>query len=414
MTGEIISVGTELLMGQILNSDAQYLAQKLGEMGINLYHQVTVGDNLTRLKEVITQAMGRADVVLLSGGLGPTQDDLTKWAVAEVLGLPLEEDEASRIALEKRMKNYGRAVGTITENNYRQILFPKGAIVLPNHHGTAPGCICEAGDVSIVVLPGPPRELMHMVEDSVLPYLQAKSGSRIASRFIKIFGMGESQLEAELQDMIDAQTNPTIAPYAGYVEVSLRVTARVEEGEDPQALLSPVVRKITDRLGDLVYSTDNENMQQALARQLMERNATLAVAESLTGGMICDQLVDISGMSKHLLEGVVAYSVAAKVRLGVKAETLSAHTAVSPEVALEMASAVRDRGGSDWGLATTGVAGPGPDAEGHPEGFYYIGICGPDTKLVLEKHAGRGRRRIRTHASLTAMNELRKLLVAQG
>lgn len=413
MTGEIISVGTELLMGQILNTDAQYMAQKLAEMGINLYHQSTVGDNMGRLKECIARAMGRSDVVLLSGGLGPTQDDLTKWAVAEVLKLPLVEDEASRRALEERMSTRYGVKLSISENNYRQALFPAGATILPNNHGTAPGCICEQDGVSVVVLPGPPRELTHMMEESVIPYLEHKSGSRIASRFLRVFGMGESQVETELRDLIDAQENPTIAPYAGYLDVSLRVTARLGEGEDPQTLIQPVVDRIAERLGDCVYSTDNESMQQALARQLARRQATLALAESLTGGMICDHLVDIPGMSKHLLEGVVTYTLPAKERLGVSPAVLAAHTAVSGEVALEMAQAVRQRAGSDWGLATTGVAGPGPDENGKEEGLYYIGICGPaGFSLALEKRAGRGRDRIRRHACLTAMNELRKLLTA--
>ena len=414
MIGELISVGTELLMGQIVNTNVQYLAQKLNEMGINLYHQSTVGDNMGRLTQCLQQALERADLVVLCGGLGPTQDDLTKWAVAEVLGVEMREDAQSRqdlIALFQ--KRYQRPENEITENNFRQACFPAGATIFPNPNGTAPGCACEKDGKIVVVLPGPPRELEPMMQDSVLPFLEARLDSRIASRFIRIFGMGESALEEELRDLIDAQDNPTIAPYAGFIDVALRVTARVPLGDDPMALIAPMVQKINQRLGHLVYSNDNESMEEVLARLMNQNKVTLAVAESLTGGMVCDRLVNVPGISAHFLEGVVAYTRAAKERLGVRPETLDAHSAVSAEVAAEMATCIRQRAGSDWAIATTGVAGPGPDAAGNPEGLVYICVAGPNGQTVVERSAGLGRARIRQYVFMTALNTLRMALEAQ-
>ncbi len=413
MTGELISVGTELLMGQIVNTDVHYLAQKLNELGVNLYHQSAVGDNMKRLTDAIRLAMSRADLVILSGGLGPTQDDLTKWAVADVLGLHMVEDAASRAHLiELFEKRYGMKQD-VTENNFRQVQFPEGAVIFPNDKGTAPGCACEAGEKTIVVLPGPPFELKAMMEGYVVPYLQKKLDSCIASRFIRVFGMGESKLETELRDLIDAQTNPTIAPYAGFIDVSLRVTARVRVGEDPTKLIDPVVEKICARLGDLVYSTDNESMEEVVAKRLAEHRVTLSVAESLTGGMICEKLVAVPGISNYLLEGRVVYSDAAKMRLGVSGATLAEHTSVSAQTVREMAINIKKQSGSDWAVATTGVAGPGANGDGQPEGLYYICIAGPEGEQVLERNGGLGRERIRRHACLTTLNELRKVLEAK-
>ncbi len=407
MIAEIITVGTEILMGQILNSNAQYMAQKMSEWGIDLYHQSTVGDNMKRLTAAIREALTRSDVIILSGGLGPTEDDLTKWAVAEGLGVEMEEDTQSREVLEAYFKNAARKP---TPNNYRQVLFPKGAIILSNPNGTAPGCICEIDNRAIIVLPGPPHEMRPMMDQSVLPYVQKKSHRRIESEVLRVFGIGESAVEHELRDLIDGQSNPTIAPYAKLGEVSLRVTASVSEGEDPMALIRPVSDQICKRLGNAVYSRSDESLPEVVAKLLKEKNQTVSVAESVSGGMVASDFIDIAGISDYFLEGIVCYTNPAKVRLGVCESTLEKHTAVSAETACEMASAIRMRAGSDWGIAVTGVAGPGPDQDGHPTGLVYIGIANHSGAKSIECQFTGQRARIRRVACLAAFDELRKAL----
>ncbi len=410
MTAEIISVGTELLMGQIVNTDAQYLAQQLSALGINLYHQSTVGDNLDRLVDAIRCAMSRADILILSGGLGPTADDLTKWGVAAYLGVDMVEDETSKRELEALFE---RRHYTLSPNNYRQVQFPRGTSILPNAVGTAPGCISERNGKAIIVLPGPPSELKEMFRRSVFPYLEQKCDRVLSSRMLRIFGIGESMVEHQLRDLIEAQTNPTIAPYADFVGVKLRVTARTKIGEDPNPLLQPVIDAIVERLGDAVYSTDDESLPQVCAKLLQASGATIAIAESLTGGAIASEFTEIPGISDRFREGIVCYSDEAKCRLGVPQATLDAHTAVSEETAIAMARVVRERAGTIWGVATTGVAGPGPNAIGQPEGLYFIAVSGPggDTCQRFDSGAG-GRARTRRSATLAAFDMLRKRLSA--
>lgn len=407
MIAELISVGTELLMGQIVNTDAQYLAQQLSKYGIDLYHQSVVGDNMGRLVEAIGQAMERSDLLILSGGLGPTADDLTKEAVAKYLGREMVKDEPSWKAIEEYFARSGR---TATPNNFKQAEFPVGAEIFPNSCGTAPGCICEKDGKRIAVLPGPPHELQAMFELSLAPWLEAHMDKKIQSRVLRIFGKGESSVEYELRDMIEGQKNPTIAPYAAIGEVTLRVTAACRPEEDAQALLEPVIEKICARLGDVVYSTNGETLPRLVARLLGEQHKTLALAESLTGGMAASDLVEIPGMSSILMEGVVTYSNAAKIRLGVREETLAKHTAVSAEVACEMAEAVRRRAGTDYGLSTTGVAGPGPDENGNPAGLVYVGIADETGSRAVEVRIGGHRQRVRIGAVLRAFDVLRRVL----
>lgn len=407
MIAEIITVGTEILMGQILNSNAQYLALQMSELGINLYHQSTVGDNMERLTEAIRQALSRSDFLILSGGLGPTEDDMTKWAVANVLDVPLEEDEKSKQELEGYFQHLGRA---ISPNNYRQILFPKGAHILSNPNGTAPGCICETNGKAIAILPGPPHELKPMVEQHIVPYLQQRSHRRMKSQILRIFGVGESAVEHELRDLIHEQSNPTIAPYAKIGEVSLRITASGGENEDPQALIDPIAAEICRRLGDSVYSLNDESLPDVVVRLLRERNQTLALAESISGGQVASELVARPGISKYLLEGIVCYSNDAKIRMGVSAQSIAAHTAVSEEVAREMAAAIRERADTDFGAAVTGVAGPGPDADGHPAGLMYIAIADRNCIRSVRMQFTGTRARLRMVATLAALDELRKSL----
>lgn len=409
MIAEVISVGTELLMGQIVNTDAQYLARELSAFGISLYHQTTVGDNQKRLVEAIETAFRRCDIIILSGGLGPTEDDLTKLAVAEFLGVPMVTDENSKKALQARAVAFH---WNMTPNNLRQVEFPLGSIILPNSCGSAPGCICERDSKAIITLPGPPHELTAMFELSVAPYLQAKSNRQLYSRVLRIFGKGESTVEHELKDLINAQVNPTIAPYAALVEVTLRITASCGLDDDPKKLVEPVIAEIKRRLGDCVYSDNDEALAHVVARLLKEKGKTIAVAESLTGGLVADKLVEIPGISKYFIEGAVVYSNAAKERLGVSAATLSTYSAVSEQTAKEMARCIRLRAKTDLAVSTTGVAGPGADEMGNPEGLVYIGIADETGERAIKLQLGGNRQRTRMYSCLSALNQVRLLLEA--
>ncbi|MGI6193192.1 MAG: competence/damage-inducible protein A [Christensenellales bacterium] len=408
MIAELISVGTELLMGQILNSNVQYLAQKMQEFGVDVYHQSVVGDNLHRLMEAIETACRRSDLLILSGGLGPTEDDLTKEAVAKYLNKPMVRHQPSADKITAYFAKTGRVT---TPNNYRQADFPEGAEILENSCGTAPGCICFDGKSHIVVLPGPPHELKAMFESGVAPFLSRHMEKQICSRMLRIFGIGESFVAHALKDMIENQTNPTIAPYAALSEVALRVTASCPLGEDGFALVDPVVEQIKERLGDRVYSTENESMPEVCVRLLKQAGATVAVAESLTGGMVASELVSIPGASEVLLEGVVAYTVPAKRRLGVSQETIEKYGAASAEVAVEMAKSVRERTGATYGIATTGVAGPGPNEDGVPAGTAYVGISAEGMERGFLVKASGFRNRVRTSVMLNALDALRRAIL---
>ena len=411
MIAEIISVGTELLMGQVLNTNAKYIAQKLSELGIRILYQSTVGDNMERLTQCIAVGAARSDIIILSGGLGPTQDDITKLSVAAYLGLPMVQDKAVLKWLEEQMIIRGRAM---TPNNYRQTEFPKGAIILPNPNGTAPGCICESADVIIIVLPGPPNELEPMFDHHVFSYLQEKCNNRLYSRMIRVFGVGESAAEYMLKDIIEQQTNPSIAPYCGTCDVAFRITALTEIGNDPEALVSPVVEEFEKRLGENIYSLDGESMAEVVARLLKQTGKTLSIAESITGGMISSELVSCPGISQYLLEADVVYTVPAKIRLGVDAQLLKKSGTVNEEVALQMAQNIRVRAGSDIGLSTTGVAGPGSDEYNNPQGLAYIGISSALRTFAIKVQFPGSRARIRTLATINALNELRKVLLMQN
>ena len=294
MIAEIVSVGTELLMGQIVNTDAQFIASHLAPLGYRALYQVTVGDNPARLTGVVQSALARADVVLFTGGLGPTDDDLTKETVAQALGLEMAVVPEEEARLRAYFASRGREM---TPNNLKQARFPAGSIILPNPNGTAPGCIMEAGGKAAILMPGPPRELYPMFRDHVLPYLEKRSGVRLHSRELRIFGMGESEVTYRLRDLIAAQTNPTIAPYVKTSEVTLRVTAQCRSDAEGERLVAPVIDTILARLGSIVYSTNGESLPALCVRLLLRQGATLAVAESCTGGMLASSIVDIPGCS---------------------------------------------------------------------------------------------------------------------
>lgn len=409
MIAEIVSVGTELLMGQIVNTDAQFIASHLAPLGYRALYQVTVGDNPARLAGVVQSALARADVLLFTGGLGPTDDDLTKETVAQALGLEMAvvpEEEA-------RLRAYFASRGKqMTPNNLKQARFPTGSIILPNPNGTAPGCIMEADGKAAILMPGPPRELYPMFRDHVLPYLEKRSGVRLHSRELRIFGMGESEVTYRLRDLIAAQSNPTIAPYVKTSEVTLRVTAQCQDDAEGERLVVPVIDTILARLGSIVYSTNGESLPALCVRLLLTQGATLAVAESCTGGMLASSIVDIPGCSACFLEGAVTYANGAKVRrLGVSEGTLATDGAVSLACAQQMAEGLRAGAGATYALATTGIAGPDGGTAQKPVGLVYVALAGPGRTEVRKLCLSSDRARIRTAATLHALDLLRRSLL---
>lgn len=408
MIAEIVSVGTELLMGQVVNTDAQFIAQRLAPLGFQVFYHTTVGDNVKRLTAVVHQAVERSDVVVFTGGLGPTDDDLTKETVAAALGLTVEliPEEAERLKKHFETRGY-----VFTPNNLKQASFPKSAIILPNAFGTAPGCIMTAENKTAILLPGPPRELFPMFQNHVMPYLEKLSGNKLYSRELRIFGKGESTITYELRDIIETQTNPTVAPYVKTGEVSLRVTALCQNEAEGEQLARPMIGEIISRLGDIVYSTVGESLPETCARMLTDDGQTLAIAESCTGGLVASELVAIPGCSKFLLEACVTYSDAAKVsRLGVRQETLDQFGAVSEQCAREMAEGMRKISGADYALATTGYAGPDGGTEENPVGTIYIALARPGETLVKRLSLFGDRARIREIATLHAFDLLRRKL----
>ena len=409
MKAEIISVGTELLLGQIVNTDAPFIAKQLSYLGIDTYYQTVVGDNAPRLKGCIAQAMQRSDIVFLTGGLGPTADDLTKETAAEYFGLPLERDEASYAHLMQYFQHTGKEM---TPNNLKQVDFPAGARILENDKGTAPGCVIERDGKCCIILPGPPFELEDMFLKRVLPYLKEKSDQQIHSRVLRLFGIGESSCEYQLKDLMQ-NANPSVAPYAGYGEVTLRLTVKCSREENADALLDPVEAEIRRRVGQYIYAVGEDGLETVTVEKLFKLGKTIAVAESLTGGAISARLVDYPGMSAHLLEGVVAYSNEAKrTRLDVKEGTLAEYGAVSAQTAIEMARGVRIRSGADIGLSTTGIAGPQGGTEQKPVGLVYIGYSDEQGERAYELNLRGDRERVRRMSMLHAFNILRKHLEA--
>lgn len=407
-SAEILSVGTELLLGQIVNSDAQYLSQQLSPMGINVYRHVTVGDNVERLKAALAECLQRADMVITTGGLGPTMDDLTKETVAEFFGLPMERDEATYAWLKDHFEKRG---AVMSPNNAKQADFPKGSRILPNRNGTAPGCVVEENGKVVIVLPGPPVELHDMFENAVLPYLHSISEDVIVSKILRFFGIGESALEYQLRELIAAQTNPTIAPYAGMGEVTLRLTAKCRAREEAEGLIAPVEAAIMAQVGEYFYGYGKDTLDIVVARKLLERGRTLALAESCTGGMIAAKLVGYPGISEALLEGQVVYSNAAKVRrLGVKEQTLEQFGAVSEETAREMALGLRAQVGSDLALSVTGIAGPDGGTDEKPVGLVYIGLAQESGVTVKKLNLSGDRNRVRNMSTLNALDMIRRAL----
>lgn len=371
MNCEIICVGTEILLGDIINTNSQYISKNLNEIGMNLLYHTTTGDNPKRLKAAFEEAYERSDIIIATGGLGPTQDDLTKETAAELMGLEMEVNEAWLKNLEVIFKD------RMTPNNLKQADIPKGAKMLYNQHGTAPGVIMENEEKTkaIILLPGPPREMIPMFDEEVLPYLMKKSGKMFYSRYYKITNYGESALEHMLLDLVDKQTNPTIATYAKENGILLRVTANADKKEDADMLLQKYEDIIYERVGDGIYATEDISLSQVVINLLEERNMMLAAAESCTGGYIAASITENPGSAKVFYGSMVTYSNEAKMSiLGVKKETLDAFGAVSEETAREMVAGLAKLSGADISVAVTGISGPEGGSKEKPVGLTYIAV----------------------------------------
>lgn len=411
MVVELISVGTELLLGNIVNTNTQFLAEKCALLGLTMYHQVTVGDNHDRLAEVIRMALKRSDVIILTGGLGPTEDDLTKEVCAEVIGFPLVEDTHTHERIEEYFRN--NIYKVIPDNNWKQAIVPAGCIVLDNDNGTAPGLILEKYGKSAILLPGPPNELYPLFMNQVYPYLQKLQPEVIRSQMVKICGVGESQVEDKILDLIDKQQNPTIATYAKTGEVHIRVTAKAATEEDAKKLVKPVVKEIKNRFGDYVYSTkEEETLEQAVVRLLKKYELTVTTAESCTGGLLAGRIINVPGASEVYNEGFITYSNKAKRKyLDVSKSTLKKYGAVSEQTAREMATGGVFATDSDVCVAVTGLAGPDGGSEEKPVGLVYIATYMKD-KVNVQKYQFKGNRaKIREQAVVKGLDLLRRSIL---
>lgn len=408
-TAELIAVGTELLLGNIANTDAQMISQGLSQLGINVYYHTVVGDNPQRVRQAVDIARGRADILITTGGLGPTCDDLTKVAVAQAFGKELVYHEPSAQRIRERFAQRGTPV---TENNFQQAMVPEGCTVLDNDWGTAPGVAFQADGTHVLMLPGPPRECEMMFRHRALPYLQQLADGVIASRTVKTFGIGESAAEALLRDLMNALHNPTLAPYAKPTGTELRITAHAPTREEALRLIAPVEEQVKAILGDKVIGVDVDSLEEVCFALLKDRGLTVGTAESCTGGLLAKLLTDLPGSSAVFRGGVVSYTNGVKAGLlGVPQDLLDRYGAVSPQVAEAMARGAKAALGCDIALSTTGVAGPDADDRGNPIGLVYLGLAWGDQCQVTEFRAGPvERERVRRQAAQTALDLLRRHL----
>ncbi len=411
-TAELIAVGTELLLGNIANTDAQIISEGLTTLGINVHYHTVVGDNPQRLRDALEIARRRADIIITTGGLGPTYDDLTKQTICAAFGreLELHQDilDTIRSWFETKM---GRKM---TENNVQQAMLPVNCTVFDNPVGTAPGCAFEEGGVHVLMLPGPPFECRYLFEHRALPYLEKLMDGVIVSHEIRIFGMGESAVEQALHEPMTQLANPTLAPYAKTNECMVRATAKAATREEAEAMLLPLVEQVKELLGDVVYGVDVESLEEVVSALLRERGLTLSAAESCTGGLIAKRMTDLPGASKVFRGGVVSYTNGVKAGvLGVPEALLEEHGAVSEPVARAMAEGCRRVCGSDLAVSVTGVAGPDRDDRGNEVGTVYIALAAPEGAICkkLSCGRGRGRDRVRTSAAQSAFDLVRRYLL---
>lgn len=415
MNSEIICVGTELLMGDVLNTNASVIAAELAMLGINCYYHTVVGDNPARLKDTVLKALDRSDLIVLTGGLGPTYDDLTKEVVSDALGLSMHFDTEIYKGIEDYFSRMGRVP---TKNNERQAFVPSGATVLVNHHGTAPGILIEHLGKRIILLPGPPHELKAMFDESVYPFLISLNEKRIVSRRIYLFGIGEAAVEELLETQMRTMSNPTIAPYAGADGLHLRITAAAQTEDIAYKMIEPVINEVLQLLNEYVIGIDIVSFEKVVLDALVNRNLTISIAESCTGGYLSERLTKEPGSSKTFLAGITAYDNDMKIKLlNVNEETLLTHGAVSKEVCIEMANGIKKATDTDISIGITGILGPEGGSEIKPIGTIYIALnyLGSVTcaKFQLDRGTKDSRERIRKSASSHAMklllDEIRKI-----
>ncbi|BAZ03773.1 competence/damage-inducible protein A [Calothrix sp. NIES-3974] len=416
MSAEIICVGTELLLGDILNSNAQYLAQQLAQLGIPHHFQTVVGDNKDRIKQVIDIAIKRASILIFTGGLGPTPDDLTCETIAEFFHTPLIEHPEIIEDIRAKFAVRGRVM---SPSNRKQALIPQGAQILPNPTGTAPGMIWNPRPhLHILTFPGVPSEMHRMWTDTAIPYLcsQGWGTEIIYSRSLRFWGIGESALAEKVSSFFDL-TNPTVAPYAGKGEVRLRISAKAKTVADAQALILPVEEEIKQIAGLDFYGVDDDTLATVVGEMLKQRQQTLSVAESCTGGGLGQMLTEISGSSEYFWGGIISYANSVKIQqLGVNPDDIHHYGAVSAEVAKAMAIGVKQRLGTSWGLSITGIAGPTGGTDSKPVGLVYIGLAAPDGSILSQEHrfgSNRDRNFIRFLSANAALDLLRRYLAGK-
>lgn len=405
---ELISVGTEILLGDILNTDAQYLSIELAKLGISVIHQSTVGDNRERLLAQLDEAAKRSDIIILSGGLGPTPDDLTKEVCCEFFGKEMFLHEPTV----EKIKEYFSSKGIeMAQNNLKQAMLPKDCVIFPNDNGTAPGMAIEKDGVHILVLPGPPRELKPMFQNCAVPYLMQFSDRIIVSHNIRTFGIGESSMAERVNDLFDAQ-NPTVAPYAKDGEALLRVTAMAKTKEDAESLCEPIIEEIKKRLDAYVYGVDYNCIEEAVVGMLKEHHLKVATAESCTGGLIAKRITDVPGASEVFECGIISYANGIKHKvLGVSEDNLNKYGAVSEPVAKQMAQGALKVSGADIAVSVTGIAGPDSDSTGKPVGLVYIGLADKENVWVREIRTSRRDRSYNRYVSASNALDMIRLYI---
>ncbi len=406
MKAEIISVGTEIILGSTLNTNTHYITQQLSEIGIDVLFHTSVGDDPNILKDVIKIGLKRADLLIFTGGLGPTADDMTKEIVSETLGIKLELNPA----VENGIKEYFNKINRpMSSNNTKQAYIPKGSKFLVNEIGTAPGIYIEWNKKILILLPGPPREMELMFHNQVMPLI--KQNSIIKIKTINTIGIGESTLEMALKDLIEEKENPTIATYAKEGSVDIKIIGKGKNQEKVNALLEETVKKIDSRISQYIYSYNDEAIEEVLYKKLKEKNMKIAFCESCTGGLITNRFTQIPGISEVLDRGIITYSNKSKIEeLGVNKETLDRHGAVSKQTALEMATGLLNKTGVDIALSTTGIAGPSGGSKEKPIGLVFIGIATENNSYAIECTLSGNRISIQNKATSKAFDELRRIL----
>lgn len=408
MKAEILAVGTEILLGDIINTNAQYLARRLADLGILVHHQTVVGDNEERLLEAYHFAFQRVECIITTGGLGPTTDDLTKEVGAKYFNKKLFIHEESNAKLEDFFEKRNLV---LNEGNRKQAYFPDGGLILNNANGTAPGCIIDDNNKMLIMLPGPPKEMIPMFENYVVPYLSKFNNGTLVSRTLRICGIGEGHMAEKIGDLINRQDNPTIAPYAKEGEVLLRITSKAKTYAEAEELIIPIEHRIREILGEDIYGVGDTSLENVVGEMLVDKRLTIAVAESCTGGLLAGRLINYPGISAVFMDGVVSYSNEAKVsRLGVRIDTLEKYGAVSAEIAMEMAKGVAQTSNTRIGLATTGIAGPAGGSDNKPVGLVYVGLYIDGVVKTKKLNLWGNRQKIRDLAVIQSLDWLRREL----